>query len=75
MPFAVEPVHAKGRTQKPVELPSLLAAPGACTSMDASMLEAKPLASSDCMESTPKRLVSHKEGNFFFFFNKPNKNN
>lgn len=62
MPFAVEPVHAKGRTQIPVELPSLLAALGACTSMDASMLEAKTLASSDCRETTPKRLVAHKEG-------------
>lgn len=62
MPFAVEPVHAKGRTQIPVELPSLLAAPGACTSMDASMLEAKTLASSDFRETTPKRLVAHKEG-------------
>lgn len=62
MPFAVEHVLAKGRTQRPVELPSLLAAPGACTSMDASMLEAKTLASSDCRETTPKRLVARKEG-------------
>lgn len=55
--FAVEPVHAKGRTPTNVELHSRLAAPGACTSMDASTREVKTLASLDCRETTPKRLV------------------
>lgn len=56
--LAVVPVPVRAKTQKSVELPSPLAAPGACTLMAVSMLEARRHGSSGYKEIILKRYAS-----------------
>lgn len=62
--LAVVPVPVREKTLKSVELPSRLAAPGACTLMAVSTPEARCHASSGYKEIIPKRCTSNQNHQF-----------